>query len=265
MNAKTLSAITGILTLAIALFSFTLSFNALTDLAAKHGVSIPALFPLVVEAGVVVFSLNALYRSIHGESAKWQWAMIILSSLLAGLFNVLHSEPDLISRVISSMPSLFLLLSFETFLGQAKHIVKTKASVKSLSDLAQEIDDKRRELEKTTADKTAELDRLVTEKQVEIEQHQAELDKLTGQIQQATAKLESLKNDIKAGQIETNHRSVTELNDAKQAKITQRQADVLSLLQEGVSPDDISSRLNVSLRTVQRDISTLNGQVRVSQ
>lgn len=70
MNTKLIAWLTGSLTLLMAVFSFTLSFNALTDLAAKHGVSIPPLFPLVVEAGVVIFSLNALYRSIHGENAN---------------------------------------------------------------------------------------------------------------------------------------------------------------------------------------------------
>ena len=112
MNTKLIAWLTGSLTLLMAVFSFTLSFNALTDLAAKHGVSIPPLFPLVVEAGVVIFSLNALYRSIHGERAKWQWSLIIGSSLLAGLFNILHAEADPISRAIAAMPSLFLLPSF---------------------------------------------------------------------------------------------------------------------------------------------------------
>src|SRR6185503_16450798 len=98
MNTKIIAWITGALTLLLALFSFILSFNALADLAAKHSVSIPPLFPLVVEAGVVIFSLNALYRSLQGESARWQWGLIIGSSLLAGLFNILHAEVDLISR-----------------------------------------------------------------------------------------------------------------------------------------------------------------------
>jgi len=117
MNTKTIAWITGTLTLLLALFSFTLSFNALTDLAAKHNVSIPYLFPLVVEAGVIIFSLNALYRSLNGEHARWQWVLIIGSSLLAGTFNVLHAQPDIVSQVIAAMPSLFLLLSFESFLN----------------------------------------------------------------------------------------------------------------------------------------------------
>ena len=39
--------LTGILTLLLASFSFVLSFNALSDLATRHGVSIPPLFHLL--------------------------------------------------------------------------------------------------------------------------------------------------------------------------------------------------------------------------
>ena len=111
-HIRIIAWLTGILTLLLTLFSFILSFNALADLAINHGISIPVLFPLVVEAGVVIFSLNALYRSIHGERAIWQWCLVIGSSLLAGGFNVLHARPDLVSRIMAAMPSLFLLLSF---------------------------------------------------------------------------------------------------------------------------------------------------------
>jgi hypothetical protein len=109
MSAKAIAWITGTLTLLLALFSFSLSFNALTDLATQHHVSIPYLFPLVVEAGVIILSLNALYHSIHGEHARWQWSLILGSSFIAGVFNVLHAEPNLVSQVMAAMPSLFLL------------------------------------------------------------------------------------------------------------------------------------------------------------
>lgn len=130
MKAKKLIAIvTGLLTLLLAVFSFTLSFNALSDLAQVHGVSIPPLFPFVVEFSVVIFSLNALYRSLNGQSARVQWALIIGSSCLAGLFNVAHAQPDVISRLMAAMPSLFLLLSFESFLSLVKSEVGHRAPI----------------------------------------------------------------------------------------------------------------------------------------
>lgn len=218
MNTKTIAWITGSLTLLMALFSFILSFNALTDLAAKHGVSIPPLFPLVVEAGVIIFSLNALYRSIHGESAKWQWSLIIGSSLLAGLFNVLHAEADLISRAMSAMPSLFLLLSFETFLGQIKHAVKVSTVIKSVVNLTQELDAKRRELDTLIANKRAELDALVSTKQEQLNTLTQEFDTLTIKRDALSGQIETLKADIKT----LNFEKSNTLTDARQAKRQER-------------------------------------------
>ena len=122
---------TGGLTLLQALFSFTLSFNALTDLAAEHGVSIPMLFPLVIEAGVIIFSLNALYRSLEGESTRFQWTLVIGSSLVASGFNIVHAPPTLVSRIIAAVPSIVLLLSFETLVNQIRLSVLRSASCPS--------------------------------------------------------------------------------------------------------------------------------------
>ena len=154
--------LTGLLTLLLALFSFILSFNALTDLAAQHGISVPMLFPLIVEAGVVIFSLNALYRSLQGESAKVQWILIIGSSLLAGVFNVLHARTDLVSRTIAAMPSLFLLLSFETFLGQVKLAVRRAQIVQGVEQLAILVQDHQATLQQLETDEQRLLTELAT-------------------------------------------------------------------------------------------------------
>lgn len=204
MNTKTVAWITGSLTLLLAIFSFILSFNALTDLAAKHNVSIPYLFPLVVEAGVVIFSLNALYRSLSGEHARWQWVLIIGSSLMAGTFNVLHSNPDWVSQTMAAMPSLFLLLSFESFLNQIKHSVKRSKVVKNIEQLVAEFDEQRATL-------TAELDQLRSA----VTDHRSELEHLT----QAVADLEITRADLE--------REIAALEVQKRAA-TSVQADALT-------------------------------------
>ncbi|NJN96559.1 MAG: DUF2637 domain-containing protein [Anaerolineales bacterium] len=249
MNTKTIAWVTGSLTLLMALFSFILSFNALTDLAAKHSVSIPPLFPLVVEAGVIIFSLNALYRSIHGESAKWQWGLIIGSSLLAGLFNVLHAESDLISQSMSAMPSLFLLLSFETFLGQIKHAVKLSAVVKSITNLTIELEVKRQELDKMIADKQAELDALVSTKQGELNNLAQEVDTLSLKRGELTTQIETLKADIQNAALNFQQFSpkIDTLNDARQAKRQERLNILLRYL---------SSNPYASLREAAQELGT---------
>jgi DNA-binding NarL/FixJ family response regulator len=66
-----------------------------------------------------------------------------------------------------------------------------------------------------------------------------------------------LPNRTKEGFLET-------ARDVKQAKIDQRRASVLALLSEGLSPADIAGELNVTVRTIKRDITALNGQVQVT-
>lgn len=257
MNTKLIAWLTGSLTLLMAVFSFTLSFNALTDLAAKHGVSIPPLFPLVVEAGVVIFSLNALYRSIHGESAKWQWGLIIGSSLLAGLFNVIHAQSDPVSRAISAMPSLFLLLSFETFLGQVKHAVKRSQLVKSVAELVAELNTTRAELDSLAEAKQTELNTLTQQAatlNAAIEQSQMTLDQLRQEIEQAkTVQNSSLE---RAKQIKAKRDAVA---------VEQRRIQLLNILTvEGdVGASAFADKLHTSRGTVYSDLKALSeaGQV----
>lgn len=195
MNAsKFIAYLTGALTLLLALFSFVLSFNALTDLATHHGVSIPVLFPLTVEAAVVIFSLNALYRSLHGESTGWQWVLIIGSSLLAGVFNILHAKSDLLSRAIAAMPSLFLLLSFETFLGQVRHAVRRSSVIQRIADLNSELEQNRLKFAKQLDGMRSSLRRRFDQERsklaAELEQIQADLNAKRSTVQALAAQIE---------------------------------------------------------------------------
>jgi hypothetical protein len=257
MNTKLIAWLTGGLTLLMAAFSFVLSFNALTDLAAKNGVSIPPLFPLVVEAGVVIFSLNALYRSVHGESAKWQWGLIIGSSLLAGLFNIIHAKPEPVSQAISAMPSLFLLLSFETFLGQVKHAVKRSQLVKSVAELIAELNNAQ-----------AELDSLTEAKQIKLDTLTQQADKLNAAIEQSQVTLDQLRQDIEQAKTVQD----SSLERAKQTKakrdavaVEQRRSQLLNILAaEGdIGASAFADKLHTSRGTVYSDLKALSevGQV----
>jgi DNA-binding NarL/FixJ family response regulator len=236
--------LTGILTLLLATFSFILSFNALTDLATQHGVSIPPLFPFVVEFAVIIFSLNALYRSLSGESAKWQWCLIIGSSLLAGMFNVIHAESDPVSKVMAAMPSLFLLLSFESSLSLVKHGVTRQGINQSITQMNQQV---------------KELDTVLAQKAEKVSTLSNEVNNLVAQIHT----LEMQKRELESVSIAPNATSLTTANDTRMAQINERREQVLSLIQQNMSQADIASELNVSLATVKRDAKALNGKVSV--
>lgn len=225
--------LTGVLTLLLAIFSFSLSFTALADLAKEHGFSRPTLFPLVVEAGVIIFSLNALYRSLHGESAKWQWCLVIGSSLLAGAFNILHARTDLVSRIMAAMPSLFLLLSFETFLGQIKHGVSRVQVSHTLKQLTDELTTKQHHL---------------THLEAEAEQLNARLAQLQRQVAQAQqGQSSSIKH---ARQSKAVQDSMT---------MQQRRTKLIDILNsEGdIGASALSERLNIARGTVYSDLKAL--------
>jgi len=269
MNAKSIAWLTGALTLLLALFSFILSFNALSDLAAKHHVSIPYLFPLVVEAGVVIFSLNALYRSIYDEHARWQWVLIIGSSLLAGTFNVLHAEPDPVSRIMAAMPSLFLLLSFESFLNQVKHGVKRSNLVQSLEQLTAELDTQRQELDTLLAQQQAELDELVQARQVEIDRLTEQAETLNGQIEQSQTALTRLQQEIEqaktaqSGSLEQARQTKAQQDQASMEQRRIRLVDILAN-EHDIGVSTLANRLNASRTTIYNDLDALcqAGQVR---
>ena len=268
MSTKTIAWITGTLTLLLALFSFILSFNALTDLAARHNVSIPYLFPLVVEAGVVIFSLNALYRSIHDEHARWQWVLIIGSSLLAGTFNILHAQPDPVSRIMAAMPSLFLLLSFESFLNQVKHGVKRANIVQSLAQLTTELNTKRQEFDSLIEQKQAEQDNLVQSRQAEVDRLTQQADELKTKIEQAQITLVQLHQEIEqAKTVQASSLEQARETKAKQdqSSIEQRRTRLVDILmaQTDIGVSALAEKLNSSRGTVYSDLKALSeaGQI----
>ena len=234
---KAIAWLTGLLTLSLAAFSFILSFNALTDLAARHGVSIPPLFPLVVEFAVVIFSLNALYRSLNGEDTRLQWALIIGSSPLAGAFNVAHAQSDALSRAMAAMPSLFLLLSFESFLSLVNHGVRRSSVIQSIVNLTAELDAKNQELDN----------------------RQQKLDNLSVKIEQAHLTLQQLKQEAKGVKYNSILQAQAVKFDNDKASIDNRRNEIVYILQaEGdIGVSKLAERLNASRQTIYNDLDTL--------
>ena len=147
---------------------------------------------------------------MSGEGAKVQWGLIIGSSLLAGMFNVAHAESDFISRAMAAMPSLFLLLSFESFLSLIKHSVTRQGITQGITQL----NHKYQEVSQNLENQSQERDTL-----------QAQIDKLRG-----------IKQDQLALNDTTPKPDISKAQEAKQAQISQRREQVLTLTQEGIEP-----------------------------
>lgn len=233
---KTITWVAGILTFCLTTFSFVLSFQALTDLAKQNNVSVPPLFPLVVEAAVIVFSLVTLSRSMKGLSTGYNWTLIITSSLLAGFFNVAHSYPNKLGMFMASMPSLFLLLSFESFLSLLKD---------SFSDQ----NDKENVTHKLIQD-LKNLKQMLVESNNKVTFFENENVTLR-------TNFEMLQNKIKEENVTKNDGNKKQTN-----KVTERREKVLKMLDSGNTQDEIAKKLNVSQMTILRDVKELNGKVK---
>lgn len=237
----TLTATVAALVLLIGTGAFTLSYDALYATGAAHGV--PAskawVWPLLIDGPLVVFTVALLVSQIMRHSAKLWAGLVILYTLATVGFNLSHAQPSPLGWTVAIVAPVGLLLTTEALRHLAKNIIERQAVVSTLAELCVQLDTRR-----------ADLDTL----------RQAQ-DALNGQIEAARVQLSDIKAQTNA-EISAN---VQDLNAARQAKIDTRRASVLSLLSEGLSPADIASELNVTVRTIKRDITALNGQVRVTQ
>lgn len=253
MNTQTriVNGLTGtvaLLTLAIGAGAFVISYDALYATGAVYGV--PAanawIWPLLIDAPLIVFTIALLVSQIMRQSARLWAGLVILYTLATIGFNLSHAIPSPLGWTVAIVAPIGLLLTAEALRHLAKTIIERQAAIDTLADLSnqaaalsEELDTRRAEMDKMIKDKTAELD------------------KLNGQIEAARVQIDGQIGEISA--------SVQDLNAARQAKIDQRRASVLSLLEQGLSESDIANELNVTVKTIKRDISALNGQVKTME
>lgn len=233
-----------------------LGYTALYDLFVSIGLFAAWLgifFPLLFDLAEVTAAVSVFNAKLQGEDDRFAWGMVLLFTVLGVVANIAHAAFAWYIGKITPVQldlAIFATSLFPLSVALVTHLVKrviardiTRHSIlSSLAELADQLDQKRRELAE-----------LFTTKQ-------GELDRLNGQINQARAKLEQLKSDIQAGKVQQNARSVNELNAARQAKIDQRRASVVLLLEKELTPAEIAQQLNVKVRTIKRDIVALNGK-----
>lgn len=242
---KWISILTGLLTLTVALFSFSVSFVSLENISSQFGFPIPFLFPLTVEAGVVIFSLNALYRYLNQEKTIWQWLLVIFSSCLALTFNVLHAQNNLISQVMFAIPSLFFLLAFENFLSQIKYVTKKNLTQNSLTNLLEEIK------------------KVKTEFQVELGQGQTNLTNILTNIEKSKVELQTIKAELKEAKKQLEQSKIELENISKNSPRT----DVIleSIKNGNLRINDLASEFEVSSQTIYNDVKRLEKEGLISK
>ncbi|MFI2361895.1 DUF2637 domain-containing protein [Promicromonospora sp. NPDC019610] len=92
-DSRPVLVFTVILTIAVALASFALSFASLRDAALWGRVTEPIAFlvPVVIDASVLVYGLVALVLRDRGRSAAWAWTLMFGFTIVSIGANAAHA------------------------------------------------------------------------------------------------------------------------------------------------------------------------------
>ena len=122
---KLLSILTGLLTLTIAIIGFTLSYNALWQVAIDYGipVNLAPLWPLLIDATLIVFSIGVLNSVVNNGGTRGGWVLVGVFTLLTLIFNAVHVfTPEyvkpLVKLLVAFVPPVAMFLAFERLMFQ---------------------------------------------------------------------------------------------------------------------------------------------------
>jgi len=156
----TISAISLILVTLSAAIAFTLSFNALREIASANGIPdrLAWLFPLAVDGFILTAALSSLRASLYSERTLYPVALLVLFTGVSIALNVTHGggaweiPPMYLSTIVAFVPPAALCLSTELWLshvrGRLNSSDETSAPelVADIAELEQERDALRAEL-----------------------------------------------------------------------------------------------------------------------
>ncbi len=147
---KLVSAIAGGLLFLLATGAFVLSYSALRQVALSFGLPpvLAYIWPVLLDAAMVIFSLAVLRGSLRGERTLYPWILTGLFAFLALGGNVYHAPDSILadlipksimSPIIWGIPPVALLLAFELLMSQIKAEVHRHSATVMLTDLAAQI------------------------------------------------------------------------------------------------------------------------------
>ncbi len=195
----TLDRLANWLTFGVVVIAFALSFGALKDLAADVGIIYPALYPVMIDAGLVIYNIMALQSSLKGERNRYAWFLIILATTASVFLNVVHSldEPPpwltaILGSAMAAIPPLVIFGAFHLVVLR----IEQNARHRQLAQTAAELDTaiyqrsaEREQVDEEVRRRLVELDNL----NKTIQTRTADRDTLAVQVEQLTAELNLLR------------------------------------------------------------------------
>jgi predicted DNA-binding protein YlxM (UPF0122 family) len=227
--------------LSIALGSFVLSYNALREVALTNGFpsNLSYIWPLLIDASLVVFSLATVNAYLQIESVWKQWTLVGIYTVATTTFNVLHAPQNFQAQIVAAIAPMSLFFSFELLMSQLKNSVSRQGVIDSITQLAQKLES----MTQSAQNLTEEIVRLTNRQ----EALKTELKELLAE-----------KKEIIRANGSQNQNNLDLANQSKRAQILTRQAKVSEFLEIDMNPTQIAEQLEVSLATVKRDIRTIN-------
>ncbi len=235
-----------VLTAAIAAGAFVLSYQALLTTGLNNGIpaNLAYIWPLLIDAPLVVFTLALLAAQLMRQSARLWAGLVILYTAATIFFNISHAQPSAMGWLVAIVAPVGLLLTTEALRHLAKMVIERQAAIETLAELSNQAEAMRRELSGLA------------------EQQQQEIAKLDQAIASRQAQLEALKADISLAKSSNFQEMHEKAQQAKQQAIEERRLQVLTLLQSGNDDKSIAAQLGKDVRTIRADITALNGKVK---
>jgi hypothetical protein len=140
-SIKFISRATAALVFLLALGAFALSY---VSLAAANGLGgwQSYVWPLMLDAALVICSLAVLRANLQGERAVYPWSLVILFSVGTLVFNVLHAqEYKLPPAMVAAVAPVALFLSFELLVGMLRSEIRRHNAMQALADIVRRTTD----------------------------------------------------------------------------------------------------------------------------
>jgi hypothetical protein len=135
MSIKFISRLTAVLVFLLAVGAFALSY---VSLAAANGLGgwQGYVWPLMLDAALVICSLAVLRANLQGERAAYPWLLVIMFSVGTLVFNVLHAQGYTLSPgFVAAVAPIALFLSFELLVGMLRSEIRRYNALQSLWDI----------------------------------------------------------------------------------------------------------------------------------
>ena len=232
---KIIAITTALLTLLIAAGGFTLSYAALKQVALDNGISetLSYVWPLLIDASMIVFSLSVVNAYLNSEGSVKQWSLVAIYTLATIGFNILHAPDTIQAQIVATIAPVSLFFSFEMLMSQLKNSVKRIELTQNIQELSNQLDtvnskiseaNNQLDIVNSTIDsRTIELSETISVKQSELDGIIADRQSMLTELNTRISRLQTINSEIISGnnRVERLDKLLTYLADNPGASIVE--------------------------------------------